>query len=365
MIWAGPQIALSASGQRGWASGRHQSAGRSRSPTVADPAFTGSHMDGGSGLIAERTEALGAGVRPLGGRPLRPDELRRVEPARGAAGCELNSVDRRDRCRGTTLLPVRSLHTFVTVGTLDKLLVRRLHPGPHVRLDAHAASIARRSAPAHRRWRRPGVRWHSHETANALGLCKAERHGRRCVRSRLRRSRVVLLFHGSHYSDGRWPPVSLRRAESLNSKLVGWLVVVTSLAFCSCVACGAFDDGETELTNASFSGDIVRVRALLEEGADPNEPSALWTPLGVAADDAGSNDIVVLLLDAGADPNLSDPSGLRPLTRAMRFNAPDNVRTLLAAGAEVDYQDSDESSPCDLAREMDDPQPDILRQVCR
>ncbi len=99
-------------------------------------------MDGASSLVPESTEALCAGIRRLSGRPLVPDELRRVEPARSAAGCELNRVDRRDWCRGTTLLPVRPLYTCETIGTLDELLVRRLHPRPHVRLDAHLASLA-------------------------------------------------------------------------------------------------------------------------------------------------------------------------------------------------------------------------------
>jgi hypothetical protein len=47
---------------------------------------------------------------------------------------------------------------------------------------------------------------------------------------------------------------------------------------------------------------------------------------------------VVGLLRTGADPNLPDPDGTRPLYRASVQNAVDNVRVLLAAGADPNLE---------------------------
>ncbi len=65
----------------------------------------------------------------------------------------------------------------------------------------------------------------------------------------------------------------------------------------------ADDKGRTALNVASDSGHLDVVTVLLELGADPNIASNDgWTPLNAALDN-GHLDVFKLLLELGADPN--------------------------------------------------------------
>ena len=103
------------------------------------------------------------------------------------------------------------------------------------------------------------------------------------------------------------------------------------------------------------SGDLDEVRQLLSSGADLNSPGPMislpWLrpqvpsyPL-ISAVDMGSPDVVRLLLDSGADPNIcceyvdeSRACWLRPLCNA---SDPRTAAMLLDAGAEVNAQQRD------------------------
>src|SRR5690606_38953509 len=85
--------------------------------------------------------------------------------------------------------------------------------------------------------------------------------------------------------------------------------------------------------------DIDTARALLEAGADPNLHSRYGvTPLEVAVEN-GNAAMVKLLLEAGADANATLASGESLLMVASAVGVRDSVELLLAHGAEADARD--------------------------
>lgn len=97
------------------------------------------------------------------------------------------------------------------------------------------------------------------------------------------------------------------------------------------------DDRRALISQAARVGDPARVRLLLARGASPLGDE--WViPLFEAAA-SGSAECVRLLLDAGADPNGHDYFGRSALASA---RSPEVVAVLLAAGAKLDWRNSQE-----------------------
>ena len=115
---------------------------------------------------------------------------------------------------------------------------------------------------------------------------------------------------------------------------------------------------ELELLEASKKGKTENVRRIMSLGLvnvnnmkmkHPN-----WTILGKAAA-YGHIDVVKLLLNKGADPNMENLNGLTPLHRAAYHGTRDMVKLLLDNGAEPDRADRDGRTPLHWAalREYD------------
>jgi hypothetical protein len=103
-----------------------------------------------------------------------------------------------------------------------------------------------------------------------------------------------------------------------------------------------YPSGRTELMYAVQEGDIKEVRALLSKGANVNATDRFedMTALAYTRDleNGAAREITRLLIDAGADVNLKDRTGLTVLMRAV-YKDSKLVKMLLAAGAKADDKD--------------------------
>lgn len=92
---------------------------------------------------------------------------------------------------------------------------------------------------------------------------------------------------------------------------------------------------QKELMAAAWEGDVRRMEALINAGADVNaRDQDLGTPL-VAASYSGDPEAVRLLLERGAEVDAKDGEGLTPLMNASLNGRAEVVRLLLAKGADV------------------------------
>ncbi|MFM9911955.1 MAG: ankyrin repeat domain-containing protein [Methylophilaceae bacterium] len=95
--------------------------------------------------------------------------------------------------------------------------------------------------------------------------------------------------------------------------------------------------GWSPLLSAAAKGQTAVVKLLAERGADVNyrHPITKMTAVAHASYD-GNNELLNVLLDKGADPNIKGRAGVTVLRMATDQNHPDTVKILIAHGAKDD-----------------------------
>jgi ankyrin repeat protein len=126
------------------------------------------------------------------------------------------------------------------------------------------------------------------------------------------------------------------------------------------------DDGFTALHLIGFfSGDERCARLLLDAGADPDALAANGTglrPINSAAA-AGSNEVVALLLERGADVDATQRGGFTPLHSAGGSGNGELVEMLVAAGADETRRTEDGRTAAAFADERG--YPNLARRLER
>jgi hypothetical protein len=113
---------------------------------------------------------------------------------------------------------------------------------------------------------------------------------------------------------------------------------------------GQVGDTGTELLAAAASGNVDRVRQLLDRGANVEVKNAIGaTPLMWAAMN-GRSEVVELLLERGANVNAATTTGVTGLSAAVSRGHSDVVRMLLERGADVTARDDKGRTPLSIAQ---------------
>lgn len=106
--------------------------------------------------------------------------------------------------------------------------------------------------------------------------------------------------------------------------------------------------GSSALLHGVMRGDVELVRLLLDAGADPDLKSAGFTPLGQAAL-RGHARIAELLLQAGANPDIKSNDGNTPLIAAASMNRVVVIRVLMRAHPDFTLFNSEGRTALSLA----------------
>jgi len=118
-------------------------------------------------------------------------------------------------------------------------------------------------------------------------------------------------------------------------------------------------EGDTALHAAAFSYDAEMARDLItrggdirarnRRGAEPLHAAVMGIPGSGSWNPRRQGDVILYLIEAGADPNAAAAGGVTPLHRAVRNRCSVAVETLLRCGADPRLQNDNGSTASDLA----------------
>jgi hypothetical protein len=178
---------------------------------------------------------------------------------------------------------------------------------------------------------------------------------------------ITLFFYGALFVGwiiaiagalSGWSLYHLSRRDTLEPTLIGsrrinkqtlkkWSLMAVLIFLASSIPCVLSlradarvkekEKRDMELMVAVSAGDAARVKSLIEAGADVElRDNGGWTPL-ISAARRGHVQVVEVLLEHGANPNVSesDNMAMTPLTWAVSDDDPRMVQALLAHGADV------------------------------
>jgi len=118
-------------------------------------------------------------------------------------------------------------------------------------------------------------------------------------------------------------------------------------------------EGDTALHAAAFSYDTWMARDLIARGAhirarnrrggEPIHAAVIGSPGSAGWNPARQRDVIVYLIEAGADPDATAAGGVTPLHRAVRNRCSAAVEALLRCGADPHRHNDRGSTAADLA----------------
>lgn len=118
-------------------------------------------------------------------------------------------------------------------------------------------------------------------------------------------------------------------------------------------------EGDTALHAAGFTYDLAMARDLITRGADvrarnrrgaePLHAAMIGAPGSVSWNPTRQREVILYLIEAGADPNAAAVGGVTPLHRAVRNRCSAAVEALLRAGADPRLRNDRGSTASDLA----------------
>ncbi|WP_051213532.1 ankyrin repeat domain-containing protein [Maritalea myrionectae] len=144
------------------------------------------------------------------------------------------------------------------------------------------------------------------------------------------------------------------------------LLLTFPLLLAGLSACVERPGKPTELEQAVRDNAALKVKKMLEEGADPNHVSESAGPLiYIAAGPKGGAEVTLVLLQAGANPNAANSDGRLPLQNAASWCSINTVSLLLEAGANPHKKGKDDKTALDDTCRQPQREREIILEMLR